>query len=73
MMQLTSPRDKMTGEDQGTNSVLTVEGVVLTRNGWDKTSLRRKHRREQFDDVLEALLRYLDLQKVSVVVMYFHL
>ena len=47
--------------DQGTGSLLTVKGVVLTKNGWDRdiirrTCLKRKLRREQFDEVFEALL-----------------
>ena len=61
MLQTTSPRVKIMGVDQGTGSLLTVKGVVLTTNGWDRditrrTYLKRKLRRDHFDEVFEALL-----------------
>ena len=62
MIQTALPSNKMTETKLGTDSLLTLKGVILTKNNSYVTRelrLKRKLGRELLDEFFEALLRYI--------------
>ena len=63
MIKTTAPSNTMKGSEQGMASLLTLNGVVITKYPSDRKvngelHWRRKLGKEQFDEVFEAFIRY---------------